>query len=65
MKTSFIHQAVTTEESIQLLETYRRTGAQAERTLNADPKLWDVIVQLHEQRYLKPTPRSMINRIWR
>lgn len=65
MKSSFMHLAVTNEEATHLIETYRRTGAPAEKTLNvSDPRLWDVVVRLTEQRYLKPTPRSMVNKMW-
>lgn len=65
MKSSFMHLAVTNEEATHLIETYRRTGANAEKTLNvSDPRLWDVAVRLNEQRYLKPTPRSMVNKMW-
>lgn len=65
MKSSFMHLAVTSEEATHLIETYRRTGAYAEKTLNvSDPRLWDVAVRLTEQRYLKPTPRSMVNKMW-
>lgn len=65
MKSSFMHFAVTTEEATHLIETYRRTGVKAEKTLHVlDNRLWDVSVQLSESRYLKPTPRSMINKMW-
>lgn len=65
MKSPFMHFAVTTEEATRLIECYRRTGQHAEKTLNVDPRLWDVTVQLTEVRYLKPTPRAMVNRMWR
>ena len=64
MKSVFTHSAVSTEESIQLLETYRMTGVKAERTLNKDPKLWDVHVTLPYSERQRSTPRSMINRMW-
>lgn len=65
MKSSFMHLAVTNEEATHLVETYRRTGAHAEKTLNvSDPRLWDVAVRLTEQRCLRPTPRSMVNKMW-
>lgn len=65
MKSSFMHLAVTNEEATRLIETYRRTGDHAEKTLNvSDPRLWGVVVRLTEQRYLKPTPRSMVNKMW-
>lgn len=65
MKSPFTHFAVTAEEATHLIEAYRGTGQRAEKTLNVDPRLWDVTVQLSEVRYLKPTPRAMVNRMWR
>ncbi|WON77561.1 hypothetical protein [Serratia sp. UGAL515B_01] len=66
MKSTFVHECITTEEAIHLMECYRRTGAKAERTLNATDKTrWDVAVERDEVRYLPPTPYSMINRSWR
>lgn len=66
MKSPFTHFAVPYEEATRLIECYRRTGANAEKSLNAlDQRLWDVTVQLTEVRYLKPTPRAMVNRMWR
>ncbi|CAI1820709.1 Uncharacterised protein [Serratia fonticola] len=65
MKSPFMHFAVSTEEATRLIECYRRTGAKAEKTLNVDPRLWDVTVQLPEVRFLQPTPRALVNRMWR
>jgi hypothetical protein len=65
MKSPFMHFAVSTEEATRLIECYRRTEAKAEKTLNVDPRLWDVTVQLPEVRYLQPTPRALVNRMWR
>lgn len=65
MKSTFLHEAISTEEAINLVETYRRTGAKAEKSLNAEnPQLWDVTVERHERRYLPPTPYSMVNKMW-
>ncbi|CAI1925209.1 Uncharacterised protein [Serratia entomophila] len=65
MKSPFTYFAVSTEEATRLIECYRRTGAKAEKTLHVlDNRLWDVSVQLPESHYLKPTPRSMVNKMW-
>lgn len=65
MKSPFMYLALTTEDATQLIETYRSNGIHAEKTLNvSDPRLWDVTVQLPEQRHLKPTPRAMVNKMW-
>lgn len=66
MKSTFMHFAVSYEEATHLIESYRRAGATADKSPNAlDQRLWDVTVRLTEVRYLKPTPRAMLNRMWR
>lgn len=64
MKTAFRHNAVTGEEAEQLIAKYQASGYYAVRSLNINSRYWDVVVTLPEQRYLKPTPRSMVNKIW-
>ncbi|HBC7422533.1 hypothetical protein [Serratia marcescens] len=63
-KTSFRHDGLTGEEAGQLIRHYEANGYRAVRSLNIDPKYWDVVVTLPEQKYLKPTPRSMVNKMW-
>ncbi|MGG2141280.1 hypothetical protein [Symbiopectobacterium sp. RP] len=63
-KTSFKYDGLTGEEAELLVRHYKDNGYRAARSLSRDPKYWDVVVTLPEQQYLKPTPRSMLNKVW-
>lgn len=60
----FKYDGLTPEEAEHLIKHYEDKGYRAVRSLSSDPKYWDVVVTLPEQTYLKPTPRSMVNKIW-
>ncbi|QZN96445.1 hypothetical protein [Symbiopectobacterium purcellii] len=64
-KIPFKYDGLTSEEAELLVRHYKDNGYRAVRSLSSDPKYWDVVVTLYEQHYLKPTPRSMVNRMWR
>lgn len=63
-KTCFRYDGLTSEEAEHLIRHYENKGYRVVRSLSSDPKYWDVVVTLPEQKYLKPTPRSMVNKMW-
>lgn len=63
-KSWFRHEAISTKQASRLVKQYTERGCHVEKTLNIDPKLWDVAVKLEESRNNKPTPRCMINKVW-
>lgn len=65
MKEPHIHKLLTYEEAERLCEHYNRQGYSPVKMLNINPKYFDVSVNLPTQKWLKPTPRTMINRMWR
>lgn len=65
MKEPHIHKLLTYEEAERLCEHYKRQGYSPVKMLNINPKYFDVSVNLPTQKWLKPTPRTMINRMWR
>lgn len=65
MKEPHVHKLLTYEEADRLCEHYKKRGYSPVKMLNINPKYFDVSVNLSIQRCLKPSPRSMINRMWR
>ncbi|WP_174891531.1 hypothetical protein [Candidatus Hamiltonella defensa] len=63
-KSWFRYEAISTQQANRLVKQYTQKGYHVEKTLNIDPKLWDVAVKLEESRNNKPTPRCMINKVW-
>lgn len=63
--TPFTQSGLTTEEADRLLLHYQRNDIPARRSLNIDPRLWDITVLTTERRYNPPTPHSMQNRMYR
>lgn len=58
------HNAITDGEAQRLEQHYRRRGCRTERSLNIDPRFFDLAVTLPETNYLPATPRAMRNRMW-
>ncbi len=63
-KSGFRYEAINTLQANRLVKQYTEKGYHVEKTLNTDPKLWDVSVKLEERRNNHPTPRGMINTVW-
>ncbi|WP_334473606.1 hypothetical protein [Arsenophonus sp. PmNCSU2021_1] len=63
-KSWFRHEAISTRQANRLVKKYTEKGYHIEKTLNIDPKLWDVAVKLVESGNNPPTPRCMINKVW-
>ncbi|HCU0872474.1 TPA: hypothetical protein OUF90_003540 [Morganella morganii] len=65
MKEPHIHQLLTNDEADNLCAHYRRKGYNPVKSLNINPQYFDVAVYLPVVKYLKPTPRAMVSRMWR
>lgn len=63
-KSWFRHEAISTRRANRLVKQYTEKGYHVEKSLNTDPKLWDVVVKLEEGRNNQPTPHCMINKVW-
>ncbi|HHT9074206.1 TPA: hypothetical protein ACT5CI_002895 [Edwardsiella tarda] len=65
MFTWFLQQGMTSDEADRLVDEYQKRGFKARKSLNVDPRLWDVAAKLPESEYQPKTPRGMINPCWR